>query len=67
MKAKIIEQNCIACGRCELVCPFLEYYDNGIVKFIDIDDKEKTLQSFEITEYQKACRVCPTRALLMED
>lgn len=68
MKGCIIPDRCIACGRCELVAPkLLDYYDNGIIKFQETDTLQKNLSLQEISQFKQAVKVCPTRALLVDD
>ena len=68
MKGNIIPEQCIACGRCELVAPHtLDYLDNGIIKFKNSYDLQKSLTSAETEELKKAIKVCPTRAIFLSE
>lgn len=63
MKVKLIPEKCIACGLCQTYSDAFDYYDNGIVKFLDSDDLEKDLE--ETPELLTAIKSCPTKALTM--
>ena len=67
MQGKLLPEQCIACGRCQIVAPnLLDYYDNGLVKFCQHEKTMQTLTAEEMVEFKKAVRICPTRALEME-
>lgn len=61
MKVSIIPEKCIACGLCQTYSDEFDYYDNGIVKFLDSEDLEKNLPDDDHTVL--AVKNCPTKAL----
>ena len=45
MLCKIIPKKCIACGLCQIKAPeTFDYYDDGIVKLLDSDELEFSIQ-----------------------
>ncbi|HCM88678.1 MULTISPECIES: ferredoxin [Vagococcus] len=67
MLCKIIPKKCIACGLCQIKSPeFFDYYDDGIVKFRDTEDKEVILSDTLPETLLNAYKTCPTRAIIIE-
>ncbi len=65
MKIKIIPDKCIACGLCHIHAPeAFDYHDNGIVKFYDTQDQEKTFP--DAPSLRTAIKSCPTGALKID-
>lgn len=61
MKVSIIPEKCIACGLCQTYSEAFDYYDNGIVKFLDSDDLVKNFDKDD--DLILAVKNCPTKAL----
>ena len=67
MLCKIIPKKCIACGLCQIKAPeIFDYYDNGIVKLIDSEEKEFEIGEVVPEDLLEAYRTCPTRAIEIE-
>lgn len=67
MLCKIIPEKCIACGLCQIKAPHLfDYYDNGIVKFLQSDTLETPLPEPLDPSVLEAYRKCPTRAITLD-
>ncbi|MGO3733089.1 MAG: ferredoxin [Vagococcus sp.] len=68
MLCKIIPEKCIACGLCQIKAPnTFDYYDNGIVKFLDSDSLEMVLSDTDIpSDLLEAYKKCPTRAIIID-
>ena len=67
MLCKIIPNKCIACGLCQIKAPdIFDYYDNGIVKLINSEEKEFVLPNEIPTDVLDAYKACPTRAIVIE-
>lgn len=62
MKVTIIPEKCIACGLCQTYSDNFDYYDNGIVKFVNSDDLKLELPDKDSTVL--AVKNCPTKALI---
>ncbi|MBO0476817.1 ferredoxin [Vagococcus sp. DIV0080] len=64
MLCKIIPKKCIACGLCQIKAPeIFDYYDDGIVKLVDSEEKEFLVSDDLPTDLLEAYRACPTRAI----
>ena len=68
MLTKIIPENCIACGLCQLKAPdIFDYTADGIVIF---KDEERLLEKKIPVALEEQClaayKKCPTRAILIE-
>lgn len=67
MLCKIIPKKCIACGLCQIKAPeTFDYYDDGIVKLLDSDELEFSIQGDLPEDILEAYRHCPTRAIVLE-
>lgn len=68
MLTKIIPENCIACGLCQLKAPHLfDYNEIGLVVFKDEPLlNEKTIPSDLEGECLAAYKKCPTRAIVID-
>lgn len=67
MICKIIPKKCIACGLCQIKAPTIfDYYDDGIVKLIDSENKEFLVSEDLPEDLLAAYRSCPTRAIVIE-
>lgn len=67
MLCKIIPKKCIACGLCQIKAPeIFDYYDNGIVKLMDSEEKEFEIGDIVPENVLEAYRICPTRAIEIE-
>lgn len=67
MLCKIIPNKCIACGLCQIKAPeIFDYYDNGIVKLIDSEEKEFEIPDEVPNDLLEAYKACPTRAITIE-
>lgn len=61
-KIEILPKRCIACGICAALSPnVFDYYDTGIVKFIQTDDN--TAYFNDVTDLKYTIKKCPTRAI----
>ncbi|MGY3765210.1 ferredoxin [Vagococcus vulneris] len=71
MICKIIPEKCIACGLCQIKAPAVfDYYDNGIVKFKDTDEKIHIISTTKDNlshDLLEAYKHCPTRAIVLEE
>ncbi|MBO0428187.1 ferredoxin [Vagococcus fluvialis] len=67
MLCRIIPKKCIACGLCQIKAPeIFDYYDDGIVKLVDSEEKEFLISDEVPDDLLKAYKVCPTRAIVIE-
>lgn len=67
MLCQIIPEKCIACGLCQIKAPdIFDYYDNGIVKFVDSKDLEKEVLEPIPNDLMNAYQACPTRAIVLK-
>ena len=69
MKTKVIRDNCIACGNCNAICPYIYDYDEDGIAYCHFDNNEMTEEIDE--EFRslvlEARNNCPTEAIIVED
>ena len=69
MKTKVIRDNCIACGNCNAICPYIYDYDEDGIAYCHIDNNQMTVEIDE--EFRslvlEARNNCPTEAIIVED
>lgn len=67
MLCRIIPKKCIACGLCQIKAPeIFDYYDDGIVKLIDSEEKEFQISDKVPQDLLEAYKACPTRAIVID-
>lgn len=65
MYCKLLKEECIACGLCQVICPDVFDYDNdGIVRFIDEPSDHQFIPNDQTDLVMKAAKRCPVRAII---
>lgn len=69
MQCKIIPEECIACGLCQLIAPSVfDYDDNGIVQFVDEPHAtHEFIPKTAETSVRQAAKECPAHVIFPSD
>jgi ferredoxin len=69
MYTKVVPEQCIACGLCQLKAPELFDYDENGIAYVKIDNNQgnREIPLPLLASFKAAYTVCPTGAILRRD